>query len=121
MTAGTEVIVSCILVVEDNQDIREIVRLVLLEEGYEVQSAPHGRAALDLIAEHRPALILLDSAMPVLSGREFLRVYRQTPGPHAPVVAFATCSLPEGADEILLKAFEIDELLAAVERPVRRE
>ena len=77
-----------ILVVDDDESIRQIVRLCLSDEGYSVSEAPNGRVALEGLHESRPSLILLDLRMPVMDGWEFARQYRQTPGPHAPIVAF---------------------------------
>jgi CheY-like chemotaxis protein len=62
-----------VLVVEDDQDIRESIAEVLIEEGYDVATASDGGAALDLVRQAdspRPLLILLDLMMPVMSGWE---------------------------------------------------
>ena len=64
-----------ILLVEDDEDIRIVTQACLEEEGYTVQTMPHGRAALDwlktLSAETLPQLILLDLITPVLDGAGF--------------------------------------------------
>ena len=52
---------------------------MLEREGWTVHEAENGRIALDRIAAHRPALILLDLMMPVMDGFEFIQVLRQTP------------------------------------------
>jgi CheY-like chemotaxis protein len=70
-TSSTEV-----LVVEDEADIREILRDVLEMEGYSVRCAANGKEALDVLSEMRPKLILLDLMMPVMSGYEFLQRIR---------------------------------------------
>ncbi|MFT3765880.1 MAG: response regulator [Minicystis sp.] len=68
--AGTS---TGLLVVEDDPDHREIVREVLEEEGYRVETAAHGRDALSrLLAGLRPDLILLDMKMPVMDGWAFM-------------------------------------------------
>jgi two-component system, chemotaxis family, chemotaxis protein CheY len=62
-----------VLVVDDDRDIRECLRDLLMEAGYRVQIAAHGRAALELLAaaEEVPAVILLDLMMPVMDGMTF--------------------------------------------------
>jgi two-component system, chemotaxis family, chemotaxis protein CheY len=110
-----------ILLVDDDNGIREFVNLALSDEGYAVMTASHGAAALALIADHPPALILLDMRMPVMDGWEFARVYRQRPGPHAPIIVVTAAresaerASQIEADGVLSKPFRLAELLAAVE------
>lgn len=62
-----------ILVIEDDDDIRETIRDVLQDEGYRVDTAANGREAIDHLQDgHLPAVILLDLMMPVMNGAEFL-------------------------------------------------
>jgi two-component system, chemotaxis family, chemotaxis protein CheY len=109
-----------ILVVDDDESIRQIVRLCLTEEGYRVQEAPNGEVALELLPVFEPELILLDLRMPVMDGWEFARRYHAAPGPHVPIVAFVAAlnAVQECADletaAILSKPFDLDELLSAV-------
>lgn len=65
---------SVVLVVDDEPDIRESLAELLRDEGYEVWTAANGQEALDLLRADgpRPALILLDLMMPVMSGTKFL-------------------------------------------------
>src|SRR6187200_3004810 len=77
-----------ILLVDDDEGIRQIVSIFLGDEGYATAQAGNGRAALDLLDEFRPDIILLDLRMPVMDGWEFVRTYRQLPGPHVPIIAF---------------------------------
>jgi two-component system, chemotaxis family, chemotaxis protein CheY len=109
-----------ILIVDDDESIRQIVRLCLADEGYEVFEASNGRVALDVLDDFTPSLILLDLRMPVMDGWEFARQYRQTPGPHAPIVAFVAalnvtreCGDLQAAG-VLSKPFDLDDLLMAV-------
>jgi two-component system chemotaxis response regulator CheY len=109
-----------ILVVDDDDSIRQIVRMCLSDEGYEVCEAPNGQVALERIVQCQPSLILLDLRMPVMDGWEFARRYRAGPGPHAPIVAFVAalnaeqeCGELETA-AILAKPFDLDELLLTV-------
>lgn len=109
-----------ILVVDDDESIRHIVRLCLTDEGYEVLEAANGEDALEVLAEAPANLILLDLRMPVMDGWEFARRYRDAPGPHAPIVAFvAALNVQQevaGLESvaILSKPFDLDDLLSAV-------
>jgi len=109
-----------ILVVDDDESIRQIVRIFLSDEGYEVLEATNGKVALELAGGFRPDLILLDLRMPVMDGWEFARRYELSPGEHAPIVACVAaldvafeCAGLEHAG-ILSKPFDLDDLLEAV-------
>jgi CheY-like chemotaxis protein len=109
-----------ILIVDDDESIRQIVGICLSDEGYDVFEAPDGKVALELVQRLLPDLILLDLRMPVLDGWEFGRRYRALPGPHAPIVAFVAAlnAEEECADletvGVITKPFDLDDLLRAV-------
>ena len=109
-----------VLVVDDDESIRNIVTLFLTDEGYEVLAVAHGQAALDALNRFTPDVILLDLRMPVMDGWEFARLYHTLPPPHAPIVAFAAAlnvvqdSAGLDAAGILAKPFDLEELLLAV-------
>jgi two-component system, chemotaxis family, chemotaxis protein CheY len=111
---------ACILVVEDDENIRELVDVILSGAGYQVLTAPDGEAALQVIGSARPDLVLLDMRMPIMDGWEFARRYRARPEPHAPIVVLtAARDAAERAAEIhangyLGKPFNIEELLTLV-------
>lgn len=64
-----------VMVVEDNDDIREVVVETLRDAGYDVVEAEHGQRALELLDEGvQPGMVLLDLMMPVMGGQEFLKV-----------------------------------------------
>ena len=117
----------CILIIDDDDSIREFMGMALSDEGYRILTAAHGAAALQLIAGSRPDLILLDMRMPVMDGWEFARRYRALPGPQAPIVVLtAGRSALEAAQEIgaadsLAKPFDIQELLAVIEHQIGRD
>jgi CheY-like chemotaxis protein len=69
-----------ILLVEDNDDVREVVAELLRGEGYDVVEAEHGQAALEQLQQmsEEPCLVLLDLMMPVMSGPELLRRLEET-------------------------------------------
>jgi two-component system chemotaxis response regulator CheY len=111
-----------VLVVEDDDTIRDFVAIALSGEGYAVQTAAHGADALDIVSKDEPNLILLDMRMPVMDGWQFSKLYRQAPGHHAPIVVVTAAQDAERtaaeveAEGYLAKPFHLDELLAVVGR-----
>lgn len=110
-----------ILLVEDDAAIRQLVTDLLAESGYQVLAATNGREGLDRVAAWRPDLILLDKLMPEADGTMFAAGYRKMRGRRAPIIGLcASRDGPEWADAIgaathIVKPFDIDTLLAAVE------
>ena len=79
MTSGPGKMAN-ILVVEDNDDVREMMAVTLELEGHEVSTAANGRDALTKLRQgHRPCVILLDLMMPVMNGWEFRREIENDP------------------------------------------
>lgn len=81
-----------ILVVEDDDAIRSVLREVLVEDGYSVETAIHGQDALDYLlqAQELPDLILLDPMLPTMSGSEFRAMLRQHQAlHHIPIVVLS--------------------------------
>jgi CheY-like chemotaxis protein len=111
-----------VLVVDDDEPIRNVVADVLADEGYDVSLAVDGSEALTSCRESCPDLILLDLNMPGVDGREFLTAYRLEEGRHAPVVIFSalqsahSAATAMAADGFLRKPFLIAELAATVRR-----
>ena len=68
-----------ILLVEDDQSLREIYSIRLTAEGYEIVAAGDGEAALALAVQEKPDLVLSDVMMPKISGFDMLDILRQTP------------------------------------------
>ena len=68
-----------ILIVEDDEVLREVYSMKFELEGFEVQAASDGQEALDQARSHHPHLILLDMLMPRVSGLEFLRIFQNSP------------------------------------------
>lgn len=77
--------------VDDESDLREIVRLALENTGYDFAGAADGEAGLALIRERRPALVLLDIVMPRLNGYQMLARMQQDPALAATPVIVMTC------------------------------
>jgi two-component system, chemotaxis family, chemotaxis protein CheY len=116
-----------ILIVDDDESIRELVVAFLTVEGYEAISASHGAAALEMLQNVQPALILLDMRMPIMDGGEFARAYRELPGPHAPLVVLTAAmdageeSEEIGADGYIAKPFDLSDLLKVIEKHLAQE
>ena len=69
-----------ILVVDDDDDIRELLQLVLQEKGYIVETAVDGLDAVSQISQNKPDLIVLDLMMPRMTGEELCRAVKSDPG-----------------------------------------
>jgi DNA-binding response OmpR family regulator len=114
-----------ILVVDDDPEIRSLTRLVLEGEGYVVDEAADGEAAVARAFAGDLDLVLLDVSMPKMSGWETLRVLKADPLlATVPVVMFTVKSevrdkvhgLQDGALDYITKPFQVDELAARVRR-----
>src|SRR5262245_8785229 len=107
-----------VLVVDDDEDIRESLREVLEAEKYAVCTAADGRGALEVLAAaaRRPSLILLDLMMPGMNGWEFLKAIKADAGfAQIPVVVLsASHSRVEAATSVLRKPIALDTLLHVV-------
>ena len=109
------------LVVDDDDDIRDLVSTVLREDQYEVRTARHGEEALAVMDEWCPDVILLDLMMPVMDGVAFRRRQRRDPRyAHVPVVAMSAGGTLRSAEpmltpcEALEKPFDLDYLVKTV-------
>lgn len=113
------------LVVDDEPGIVDFVRLGLQYEGYQVQSAPDGKAAMIAISDFRPDLVILDIAMPRMDGYE---VCRAVQGADMGILILSAKDgledrlkgLEVGADDYLVKPFHFEELLARAKAILRR-
>jgi two-component system KDP operon response regulator KdpE len=110
-----------VLVVEDDDELRGLIRLALVDAGYVAVEAPDGAAALAACAERDPDVILLDLALPRLGGQAFADEYRRGLGRAKIIVTSGTTSAGEAsarmrASVFLSKPFVLDELLSAVKR-----
>ena len=117
---------AAVLVVEDDPDIRGLIRDLLASRGYRPLEAGDGRAALRVFHEQRPSLVVLDLAMPELDGWETLARIRDLS--EVPVLVLTARSaeedkvraLRDGADDYLVKPFGYEELLARIAALLRR-
>jgi two-component system response regulator MprA len=115
-----------ILVVDDDERIRDVLRRQLTYEGYQVTLASDSREAFSQVAENPPDLVVLDWMLPGMSGLEICRRIRQTDDmPILMLTAKGTLEdkvdgLDSGADDYLVKPFQPEELLARVRALLRR-
>jgi CheY-like chemotaxis protein len=112
---------TTVLVVDDDDDIRGLVRVVLERGGHAVVGAADGEEALDAVARARPDLVLLDVNMPGIDGVEVTRRLRASPATRTLPVVLMTADvaarergLAAGADDYLTKPFLPAVLLARV-------
>jgi DNA-binding response OmpR family regulator len=109
-----------ILVVDDDESIRELITLALEDEGYEVIGAPEGESALVMIPEVQPDIILLDNRMPVMDGREFAQRFQELDNSSAALIILTAVDDPEqtaaevGADGYLPKPFDLNDLTEVI-------
>jgi CheY-like chemotaxis protein len=112
---------ATILVVEDDEEIRDILGDLLEQVGYDVIPASNGKQAIDYLVTTRapPALILLDLMMPIVNGWECLRaIKRHARSSTIPVIVMTGVGRdrPPGVQAVLTKPFRIEDLLATVLR-----
>jgi CheY-like chemotaxis protein len=115
-----------IMLVDDDEDIREIISMILEGEGYRTVGAPDGADALAILRKgERPPLILLDMMMPVLNGADFLRCIKGMPDlASIPVVVMSGDTAARqtaqslGAVGCLPKPVEIERLLEVAHKYV---
>jgi DNA-binding response OmpR family regulator len=121
---------STLLLVEDDADIRAILVDMLTDEGYTVIEAEDGQAAIRVLREHCSppdtlCLVILDMMLPKADGVEVLQTLAEL-GHSVPVVAMSADpqqlrrASEAGADDTLWKPFQIERLLAVVERNCAR-
>lgn len=114
---------STVLVVDDEPDIRYLLRVILEFAGYRVVEAAHGEAALEQVRDSPPQLVLTDQMMPVMNGGELIERLRAEASTKAiPIVMVSgTRSVQPGADALLGKPFDPAELIVLVDRLTGKE
>ena len=115
-----------ILIVDDSKTIQVMLSKILHRAGYETLSAYDGKTGLQLIAEHRPVLVLMDVVMPGMSGFQATRQIRKDPDPtiaNLPVLIISGNAQPTeeywsvkiGANGFLAKPFDNNDLFSHIE------
>jgi two-component system response regulator RegX3 len=115
-----------VLVVEDDEGIREMLKYNLVSAGFAVQEASDGAAGLRTARTSKPDLILLDLMLPGMSGLDFCRALRKTS--RVPIIMLTAkdaevdkiVGLELGADDYITKPFSVREVLARVNSVLRR-
>ena len=115
-----------ILVVEDDRNISDLIRMYLEKEGVEVQTAFDGGSALEMFRVMQPDMVLLDIMLPVLDGWSVCSRIRESS--RTPIIMITAKSevfdriqgLEMGADDYIVKPFEMKELLARINAVLRR-
>ena len=115
-----------ILVVDDEPQLRRVMRVALTDLGYTIMEARTGEEAMDVLHEYDPDLILLDINMPGMGGMETCRALRRVS--NVPIVILSVrnseqdkvAALDAGADDYVTKPFGIQELLARIRAALRR-
>ena len=115
-----------ILVVDDDQNICELLRLYIEKKGFEVRIANDGRKALEIFEEQNPDLIMLDIMLPELDGWQGCREIRKKS--QCPIIMLTAkgevfdkvLGLELGADDYVVKPFETKEVVARIKAVLRR-
>jgi CheY-like chemotaxis protein len=110
---------GCILVVDDERDIRDTIAELLADEGYAVEEAGDGAEALTKARDCHPSVVLLDLMMPGMNGWEFRARQRGDPElASIPVIVLSALGKVSGVDAAayLQKPFGLEDLLTAVKR-----
>jgi CheY-like chemotaxis protein len=116
---------SPILLVEDNDDTREVVAMILASEGFSVVTAENGQRGLERLLRARPCLVLLDLMMPVMTGWEFRRAQMSLPDDDlasVPVLLLTAVPDPEqvaaelNVADVIPKPLDFDQLIECVRR-----
>ena len=114
-----------ILVVDDEQNIRLLLKTIFELEGFDVLLAANGREALDVLKKEKPALIVTDIMMPEMDGWELMKRVREELNSNIPIIALTVRSDPlseklsrqkYGVKEYITKPFDKKQLLAEIKK-----
>lgn len=109
-----------VLIVDDDEDIRDCLSLVLESRGFHTVTAEHGKAALEAMTGEKPDVVLADLMMPVMSGAELAATMKQDPRlsdvPVLLVTAWPANAGQLGAQEVVAKPINVDRLLDAIRK-----
>lgn len=117
---------SRLLTIEDDDDVRFMLKMVLEDEGYEVAEAANGADGLRIFLSEKPSLVLVDLKLPDMNGFDICRTIRQTSD--VPIIIVTAqedsfdvvAGLESGADDYVTKPFKPKELAARIRAHLRR-
>jgi two-component system KDP operon response regulator KdpE len=115
-----------ILIIDDDQGLRELIRINLEHEGYKILQARNGQEGIGIVREKRPDLVVLDINMPIVDGIEACNRIREFS--QVPILMLTArvqshdviTGLDQGADDYIGKPFNMDELTARIRALLRR-
>jgi two-component system alkaline phosphatase synthesis response regulator PhoP len=119
-----------IVIIDDEEDIRDILDYNLTKEGFQVFSAPNGTTGIQICKEEKPALVILDVMMPGMDGVEVCETLRRTPGLEQVLICFLTArgedysqiaGLDAGADDYIPKPIKPRVLISRINALLRRK
>jgi len=119
-----------IVIIDDEDDIRDILSYNLSKEGFKVFSAPTGQLGLAICREEKPDLVILDVMMPGMDGVEVCEILRKTPGMEQVLICFLTArnedysqiaGLDAGADDYIAKPIKPRVLVSRINALLRRK
>jgi CheY-like chemotaxis protein len=119
-SAASAILYPSVLVAEDSQDTRIMLKRAFEMKGYHVFEAEDGQQALEMARRYRPSLMVIDLNMPVLDGLEMIRSFREREGhsEHVPIIAITAydvygmeeAALETGCNRYLSKPLDLEEL-----------
>ncbi len=119
-STASAILYPTVLVAEDSQDTRIMLKRAFEMKGYRVFEAEDGQQALEMARRYRPSLMVVDLNMPVLDGLETVKTFRQLEGhgEHIPIVAITAydvygmeeAALENGCNSYLSKPLDLEEL-----------
>ncbi|MDO4590123.1 MAG: response regulator [Slackia sp.] len=126
MAAPSENARFCVLVIEDDAAVRNLMTMTLDLQGYRVEQADRGAVGLMAAASARPDLVILDLGLPDMDGSDVIRKLRSWS--QVPILVVSArledsdkvAALDAGADDYIVKPFSVDELLARIRVALRR-
>jgi YesN/AraC family two-component response regulator len=116
---------ACVLVVEDERNIRLLMTTIMHQIGHEVMEAADGQSALNILKQHLPDVVLTDLRMPQMTGVQLIAEVKER-FPHLPIVVVSAFSdqiekaLQKGAENFLVKPFAKRQLVDVVNKTLEQ-